>query len=84
MTVYLVGAGPGDPGLITVKGASVLAAASFVVYDRLTAAQLLALASEHAELICVGKDPNATSVQQDEINELLVRLGSSGQTVVRL
>lgn len=84
MTVYLVGAGPGDPGLITVKGASVLAAASFVVYDRLTAAQLLALAGEHAELICVGKDPNATSVPQDEINELLVRLGSSGQTVVRL
>lgn len=84
MTVYLVGAGPGDPGLLTVRGAEVLAAADVVIYDRLSVADLLDLAPDHAELIGVGKTPGGPSVPQDAINELLVEHGGRGATVVRL
>jgi len=57
MTVYLVGAGPGDPGLLTVRGAEVLRRADVVVYDRLSVRSLLDLAPESAERISVGKAP---------------------------
>lgn len=83
MTVYLVGAGPGDPGLLTVRGAEILARADVVVHDRLADASLLHLAPPGAERIDVGKTPGAP-VAQDEINALLVRRGLSGGCVVRL
>ena len=84
MTVYLVGAGPVDPGLLTVRGAEVLAAADVVVHDRLSAVGLLDLAPAHAERISVGKDPAGSSVPQERINELLVDRGRRGLHVVRL
>jgi len=84
MTVYLVGAGPGDPGLLTVRGAELLARADVVVHDRLSAPGLLDLAPVEAERISVGKDPSGPSVPQSEINDLLVARGRDGLTVVRL
>ena len=84
MTVYLVGAGPGDPELLTVKGAEVLRRADVVVYDRLSVASLLDLAPPEAERISVGKTPGHPSVPQEEINALLVSHGRTGKQVVRL
>ncbi len=84
MTVYLVGAGPGDPGLLTVRGAEVLGRAEVVMYDRLAAAALLDLAPAGAERISVGKTPGHPSTPQEEINRLLVEKGQAGRTVVRL
>src|SRR5207237_4480547 len=84
VTVYLVGAGPGDPGLLTVRGAEVLARADVVVYDRLSVASLLDLAPPAAQRISVGKAPGHPSMPQDEINALLVDRGRAGQEVVRL
>ena len=84
MTVYLVGAGPGDPGLITVRGAQVLARADVVVYDRLSVASLLDLAPAGAERISVGKAPGQASVPQEDINALLVERGKARGVVVRL
>lgn len=84
MTVHLVGAGPGDPGLLTMRGAELLQRADVVVHDRLTAAELLQLAPPHAEIVDVGKDPSGHSVAQSAINELLVAHGRAGRTVVRL
>ena len=84
MTVYLVGAGPGDPGLITVKGAALLARAEVVVFDRLSVESLLDLAPASAERISVGKTPGHPSIAQEDINALLVERGKAGQTVVRL
>ena len=84
MTVYLVGAGPGDPGLLTVRGAEVLRRAEVVVYDRLSVASLLDLAPADAERISVGKSPGHPSVPQDDINALLVARGRAGKEVVRL
>ena len=84
MTVYLVGAGPGDPGLVTVRGAELLQRADVVVYDRLAAAALLELAPESAERISVGKTPGHDSTPQEAINALLVEKGRAGLTVVRL
>jgi uroporphyrinogen III methyltransferase/synthase len=83
VTVYLVGAGPGDPGLITVRGAEVLSRADVVVHDRLSDAELLELAPETAERIDVGKRPGAP-VDQAAINALLVDRGRRGLEVVRL
>jgi uroporphyrin-III C-methyltransferase len=82
--VVLVGAGPGDPELITVKGARALAEADVVVYDRLAAPALLDLAPAHAERVYVGKTPGGHAMKQSEIDELLVSLASTGATVVRL
>lgn len=84
MTVYLVGAGPGDPGLITVKGARVLGRADVVVHDRLVSAELLELAPRGAEVISAAKLPRKPTLTQSEINELLVTRGRAGLTVVRL
>ena len=83
MTVYLVGAGPGDPGLLTVRGAELLARADVVVYDRLSVASLLDLAPAGAERIPVGKAPGR-GPSQEEINALLVAKGRTSDTVVRL
>ncbi len=82
--VYLVGAGPGNAGLLTLRGAEVLARAETVVYDRLAAPELLALAPEAARRIYVGKSPEGHTLEQDEINALLVSEGRAGRTVVRL
>jgi uroporphyrinogen III methyltransferase/synthase len=84
VTVYLVGAGPGDPGLLTVRGAEVLGCADVVVYDRLSIASLLDLAPTHAERIGVGKAPGQVTLAQRDINALLVERGRTGATVVRL
>jgi uroporphyrinogen III methyltransferase / synthase len=84
VTVYLVGAGPGDPGLITVRGAELLGRADIVVYDRLSASALLDLAPPRAELVNVGKTPGRVSRTQSEICALLVEHGRVGREVVRL
>ena len=84
MTVYLVGAGPGDPGLLTLRGAEVLGQAHVVVHDRLSAVELLDLAPDTAERIDVGKAPRHHRMTQSDINALLVERGRAGQTVVRL
>jgi len=85
VTVYLVGAGPGDPGLITVRGAELLGRADVVVYDRLVARSLLDLAPPTAERISVGKAPGRVEMEQRDINDLLVERGRAhDSTVVRL
>ena len=82
-TVYLVGAGPGDPGLLTLRGAEVLARADVVVHDRLTDASLLTLAPPGAERVDVGKQPDDRG-DQGAINQLLVDRAREGKRVVRL
>ena len=82
--VYLVGAGPGDPRLLTLRGAEVLREADVVIYDRLAPEALLDLAPSHAERIYAGKQPGASTLDQDEINHLLVAHARRGKTVVRL
>jgi len=82
--VYLVGAGPGDPGLITVRGRQLLARADIVIYDYLASPRLLACARKDAELIYVGKKAGAHTLKQEEINDLLVARASEGATIVRL
>jgi uroporphyrin-III C-methyltransferase len=83
-TVYLVGAGPGDPGLLTLRGAEVLRRAEVVVYDRLAPDALLDLAPARAERIDAGKIPGRSTINQAEINRLLVDRARRGRTVVRL
>jgi uroporphyrin-III C-methyltransferase len=82
--VYLVGAGPGDPDLITVKGAKCLQLAEVVVYDRLANPALLDLAPPWAEKIFAGKEPQRHRLDQDEINNVLIIEAQKGKTVVRL
>jgi uroporphyrin-III C-methyltransferase/precorrin-2 dehydrogenase/sirohydrochlorin ferrochelatase len=84
--VYLVGAGPGDPGLITAKGLEILRSADVLVYDRLVAPALIAEAPPSAERVFVGKRPHGggADLMQDEINALLVDRARRGLTVVRL
>jgi len=84
MTVYLVGAGPGDPGLLTRRGAELLARADVVVHDRLGTADLLDLARPDAEMVSAGKAPGQVDLTQDEINAVLVDRGRAGLEVVRL
>ena len=84
VTVHLVGAGPGDPGLLTVRALDVLRRADVVVYDRLSQASLLDLAPPAAKRIDVGKAPGAARATQEQINALLVERGKAGGTVVRL
>lgn len=82
--VLLVGAGPGDPELLTVKAAKAIAAADVVVYDRLVSEAILDLVPAGATRINVGKQPHHHPVPQEEINRLLVRLARGGRLVVRL
>ena len=83
-TVYLVGAGPGDPRLITLRGAEVLRRADVVVYDRLAPPALLDLAPARAERIDAGKAPGRAPLPQQAINQLLVEQARRGRHVVRL
>ena len=82
--IYLVGSGPGDPGLFTLKGVRCLREADAVVYDRLAPESLLGYARPDAEKVYVGKKPGEPTMSQENINALLVKLGRAGKTVVRL
>ena len=81
---YLVGAGPGSPDLITVRGRQLLAHADVVLYDRLVNPAILSFARRDAELVCVGKTPHKPSITQVQLNRLLVQLVASGKRVCRL
>jgi uroporphyrinogen III methyltransferase/synthase len=83
-TVYLVGAGPGDPGLLTRRALDLIGQADAILYDRLIPAGALDGARADAELRYVGKRPGAPTLAQEEINGLLVELGRAGRSVVRL
>ena len=82
--VYLLGAGPGDPDLITRKGLKLIRNADVILYDRLIPRALLDEASDEAELIDVGKAPHKQRRGQDEINDLIVEHALAGNMVVRL
>ncbi len=82
--VYLVGAGPGDPDLITVKGSQCLKEADVIMYDHLASAKLLRYARQDAETIYVGKQQGSHALSQDEINNVMVSKAKEGRTVVRL
>jgi uroporphyrinogen III methyltransferase/synthase len=82
--VYLVGAGPGDPGLLTVRGAELLKGADVVVYDALVNKDLLRLAPKNTEIIYGGKRNKEHAIPQDELNALLISKAKEGKTVVRL
>ncbi len=81
---WLVGAGPGDPGLLTRRGAELLRRADVVLYDRLVSPAIIALARRDTELIAVGKSPGGPSTSQQEIDATLVRLVGAGRRVCRL
>lgn len=83
-TVYLVGSGPGELDLLTLRAARLIGEADAIVYDHLIAEGVLDLARPEAEKIYVGKESSKHTVPQEELNRLLVRLASSGRKVVRL
>lgn len=83
-TVFLVGAGPGDPGLITVRGLELIRAADVLIYDRLVHPDLIDQAPPKAEKIYVGKAPCQPSTSQESIHAILVQYALKHQTVVRL
>ncbi len=82
--VYLVGAGPGDPDLLTLKAARILRNADVVLHDDLVSAEILHLLPHSAERVNVGKRCGAKKISQEEINFLLVTLAATGRSVVRL
>jgi len=82
--VWLVGTGPGDPELLTVRAARLLAAADVVLYDNLVSAAILALLPPAAERLYVGKRRSAHALRQDELNQRLVELARQGRRVLRL
>src|SRR5438445_3861411 len=82
--VYLVGAGPGDAGLLTLRGAELLSRAEVVVYDALVNSELLRLAPKSAEIIYGGKRAKQHAIPQDQLNQLLIAKAREGKTVVRL
>jgi uroporphyrinogen III methyltransferase/synthase len=83
-TVYLVGAGPGDPGLLTLRAAELIARADVILYDRLAPAAALAGARPGAELLYVGKQGGGEQIAQAHTNRLLLEHARAGRTVVRL
>ncbi|MFL5840536.1 MAG: uroporphyrinogen-III C-methyltransferase [Thermoleophilaceae bacterium] len=83
-TVYLVGAGPGDPGLVTRRALELVRAADAIVYDRLIPPGLTGEARADADLRYAGKEPGKPSMEQEAINDLLVELAREGKSVVRL
>lgn len=83
-TIYLVGAGPGDPELLTLRAARLIGQAGLIVHDGLVDPAILALAPPHAELISVAKTRGRHTLAQSEINALLVRAALAGRDVVRL
>jgi uroporphyrinogen III methyltransferase / synthase len=83
-TVYLVGAGPGDPGLITVRGTECLAEAELVLYDYLVNAEILRSVPAGAELVCLGHPHGGRMMQQEEVNRRMIAAAREGKTVVRL
>lgn len=82
--VYLVGAGPGDPELITLKGLRAIRAADVILYDRLVSKELLQEAKDGAELIFCGKLPHYHTMKQETINRFLIKYAGMGKTVTRL
>lgn len=84
MTVHLVGAGPGDPDLLTMRAVSLLTRADVIVHDRLVDARVLAYAAPWAEILDVGKTPGSCANRQHDINALLIERGHRFDTVVRL
>jgi uroporphyrin-III C-methyltransferase len=82
--VYLIGAGPGDPKLLTIKAAEALAASKVIVYDYLVNPEVLVHARRDSELIYVGKRAGEPSISQDEINSVLIEHARAGKTVSRL
>jgi len=82
--VYLVGAGPGDPGLITTRALELVASADSILHDRLIPPGILAAAREAAELVDVGKVPGKAEVAQEEIEAMLIDRARAGLAVVRL
>jgi len=82
--VYLVGAGPGDPGLITVKGSTCIQQANVIIYDYLASTELLKYAGKDAEIIYVGKKGGDHTLPQDKINDLIVERAEQGFIVTRL
>ncbi|MBD2018629.1 uroporphyrinogen-III C-methyltransferase [Leptolyngbya sp. FACHB-36] len=82
--VYLVGAGPGDPGLLTLKGKTLLECADVVVYDALVSAAILAMINPQAEQIDAGKRKGMHSMMQEDITELLIQKANQAAIVVRL
>ncbi|MCP4365875.1 MAG: uroporphyrinogen-III C-methyltransferase [Planctomycetes bacterium] len=82
--VYLVGSGPGDPGLITVKGAECIKKADVIIYDHLVGKELLKYAKEGADIIYVGKEGSRHTLEQEQINDLIVKMVGQDKMVVRL
>jgi len=83
-TVYLIGAGPGDPDLLTLKAHRLIGSAQVVIYDRLVSPEIMGLVSGSAVLIPVGKASKCHSVAQERINEILIEQAMTGRQVVRL
>ena len=85
-TVYLIGAGPGDPGLLTLRGKEILEKADVVVYDRLVSPAILGMCNPKAKMVDVGKMPTHHKVKQSEINRLLVQFACEfpGGVIARL
>src|SRR6185295_13967018 len=82
--VYLVGAGPGDPGLLTLRGSDCLRRADLVLYDYLVNPRTLAHAPATAELICLGRHGHGRILSQEQVNERMIAAARAGRTVVRL
>jgi uroporphyrin-III C-methyltransferase/precorrin-2 dehydrogenase/sirohydrochlorin ferrochelatase len=82
--VYLVGAGPGDPDLLTFRGLRLLQQAEVIIYDRLVSEEILDLARRDADLVYVGKERDKHTLPQEDINHMLVRIAKKGKRVLRL
>src|SRR5689334_14166524 len=82
--VYLVGAGPADVGLVTLRGKECIEHADVIVYDHLANPEMLGWARDDAEIIYAGKKAGEHALKQDDINQLLIEKAREGKTVVRL